>query len=107
MSGQHLTSRAALVTIFMLIAAVALPRSPMRAQTSTCTVNYTRQNDWGSGFTANVVMTNTGAAAINGWTLTWTFPGNQQISNLWNASYTQSSASVSVTDAGWNATIGA
>jgi hypothetical protein len=74
---------------------------------ATCTVNYSIANDWGSGFTANVIITNTNSTAINGWTLTWTFPGNQTITNLWNGTYTQSGTSVSVTNMSYNATIGA
>ncbi|MBN1311572.1 MAG: cellulose binding domain-containing protein [Anaerolineae bacterium] len=108
MSRRQLALRAMLVVItIVLVTAIALPRSSMQAQSLACSVDYTRQNDWGSGFTANVVITNNGSSAINGWTLTWTFPGNQQIVHLWNGSYTQSGASVSVSNAGWNGTIGA
>jgi cellulase/cellobiase CelA1 len=70
-------------------------------------VTYAIQNDWGNGATVNVTIRNNGTSAINSWTLTWTFPGNQRITNLWNGSHTQSGASVSVRDATWNATIGA
>jgi endoglucanase len=85
-------------------------RTPTRTVTATqppgatCTVAYS-MNDWGSGFTANVVITNNSSTAVNGWTLTWTFPGNQKITNLWNGSYTQSGTSVSVTNLGYNANI--
>jgi cellulase/cellobiase CelA1 len=70
-------------------------------------VTYNLPNDWGNGFTADVTIKNNGATAINGWTLTWTFAGNQTITNLWNGTYTQSGAAVSVTNASFNATIGA
>jgi xyloglucan-specific exo-beta-1,4-glucanase len=90
-------------------------RTPTRTNTpsitptggATCTVAYANQNDWGSGFTANVVITNNSAAAINGWTLTWTFPGNQTITNLWNGTYTQTGAAVSVVNLGYNNIIAA
>ncbi|MBN1313421.1 MAG: glycoside hydrolase family 3 C-terminal domain-containing protein [Anaerolineae bacterium] len=72
-----------------------------------CSVDYVIQNDWGSGATVSVTVRNNGTSIINGWTITWTFPGNQQITNLWNGSYSQSGASVSVSNANWNATIGA
>ncbi|MCL6590506.1 MAG: glycoside hydrolase family 9 protein [Firmicutes bacterium] len=68
-------------------------------------VNYVIQNDWGSGATINVNITNNTITAVNGWTLAFTFPGNQTITNLWNGTYTQSGASVSVKDAGFNANI--
>jgi cellulase/cellobiase CelA1 len=71
----------------------------------TCEVDYTPANDWGSGATISVDVINNASSPINGWTLAWTFPGNQQITNLWGGSYGQSGASVAVTDAGWNGTI--
>jgi endoglucanase len=65
-------------------------------------VTYTIVNDWGNGATVNVTIINNGTAAINGWTLDWTFPGNQKISNLWNGGYTQSGTSVAVTNLSYN-----
>jgi cellulase/cellobiase CelA1 len=70
-------------------------------------VSYVIQSDWGVGATINVTIKNNSAAAVNGWTLAFTFPGNQTITNLWNGTYTQSGASVSVKDAGYNGVIGA
>src|SRR5699024_3824896 len=42
---------------------------------------------------------------INDWTLEWEFPGNQQVSNSWSASLTQSGQNASATSAGHNASI--
>jgi cellulase/cellobiase CelA1 len=70
-------------------------------------VNYDDSNDWGSGFVANVTITNNGSSAINGWTLAFTFSGNQDITNLWSGVLTQSGANVLVGDAGYNSTINA
>ena len=64
------------------------------------------RNDWGSGATVDVTIRNHSSSAINGWTLTWTFPGNQQIVHLWNGVYVQNGRSVSVSNASWNGTIG-
>ncbi|MCL6589611.1 MAG: cellulase family glycosylhydrolase [Firmicutes bacterium] len=83
---------------------VATP-TPTTRSTGGYVVAYVIQSDWGSGATINVTITNNTAAAVNGWTLAFTFPGNQTITNLWNATYTQSGASVSVKDAGFNANI--
>jgi O-glycosyl hydrolase len=63
-------------------------------------VTYTISNDWGSGATINVTIKNNTTAAVNGWNLAWTFPGNQTISSLWCGTYTQSGASVTVSDGG-------
>ncbi len=70
-----------------------------------CRVSYTTASEWPGGFVANVVITNTGAAAINGWTVKWTFPGDQKITNAWSASTSQSGASVTATNASYNGTI--
>jgi hypothetical protein len=70
--------------------------------TSTCRITYSNVNDWGSGFTGNVVITNNGSSAINGWTLIWSFGGNQTITNLWSGSYTQTGQSISVTNLSYN-----
>ena len=72
---------------------------------ATCEVDYVISNDWGSGATISVDVINNAASSVNGWTLEWTFPGNQEITNLWGGSYTQNGAEVDVTNASWNATI--
>ena len=50
---------------------------------------------------------NTGSTPINGWTLTWTWSGNQQMIQAWNSNYTQSGKNVTLTNAAWNPTINA
>jgi hypothetical protein len=105
MSRRQLALRIMLITGAVLVGAIAL-RPPVQAQTSTCEVAYNVRGEWNTGFTADVTIKNTGAAAINGWTLAWTFPGSQRITYLWSGSYTQSGAAVSVTNAGYNGSIG-
>jgi cellulase/cellobiase CelA1 len=71
------------------------------------TLSIRIQSQWQDGFVADVTIRNAGASAINGWTLAWTFPGNQRITNMWNATTTVPSTgpAISATDAGWNRTI--
>ncbi|GII77377.1 hypothetical protein Sru01_23590 [Sphaerisporangium rufum] len=69
-----------------------------------CRVGY-RADSWGNGFTANVTVTNTGAAAVNGWTVTWTWPGDQRVTNAWNATVTQSGAQATARNVSYNAAI--
>ena len=78
--------------------------SPSTAALS-CTAAYSVTNSWAGGFQAQIVLTDTGSSAISPWTLTWTFPGDQQISSLWDASYTQSGEQVTATAESYNATI--
>lgn len=70
---------------------------------SACAVSY-QLDQWTGGFTAQVQVTNN-SAALNGWTVTWTFSGNQQITSAWNAQITQSGAAVTAHDAGYNASV--
>ncbi|MCB2357828.1 cellulose-binding domain-containing protein [Clostridium estertheticum] len=74
---------------------------------SSVEVIYTIGNDWGSGSTINVTIKNNGTTAINGWTLSWTQPANQTNSNMWNATYSTSSSSISVKNMSYNAVIAA
>jgi cellulase/cellobiase CelA1 len=62
-------------------------------------------NDWGSGATVSVAIKNIGTTAVNGWSLVWNFSGNQKISQMWNASYTQNGTKVTVTNKVYNSTI--
>jgi O-glycosyl hydrolase len=69
-----------------------------------CRVTY-QPNQWPGGFTANVTIANTSTTAINGWTLTFTFPGDQKITSTWSGTSTQNGANVSVTNVGYNGSI--
>lgn len=71
---------------------------------ASCVISYT-QNDWGSGATVNIVINNPTTTAINNWTLAWSFPGNQTITNLWNGAYTQTGQAVSVSNLSYNGSI--
>jgi hypothetical protein len=71
---------------------------------ASCRVSYV-PNTWPGGFTANVTITNTGPATVNAWTLTFAFPGSQQVTNAWNATVTQSGAAVTARNVGYNGTI--
>jgi hypothetical protein len=87
----------ALVSL-LLPAAVALPAA--HGATAVCSVNYT-VNQWAGGFTADVKVTNLGAA-LNGWRLQWTYGGDQKVTSAWNAQVTQSGANVTAVNAAYN-----
>lgn len=70
-----------------------------------CKVTYAVTSDWGAGFVTNVTIANTGNRSVNGWTLAWTFGGNQHITNLWNGALAQNGAAVRVTNLSYNASI--
>ncbi|WBC08419.1 cellulose binding domain-containing protein [Micromonospora sp. WMMA1947] len=65
---------------------------------SSCAVRFDDDNDWGNGYVANVEVVNTGAKAVDGWTLTWTWPTAwQQVSSGWSATWDQQGRTVRVT----------
>jgi mannan endo-1,4-beta-mannosidase len=74
----------------------------------TCRVAYT-VHDWGGAdvFTASVTITNTGQSAINGWTLAFSFPAGQRLTDSWSANWSQPAggANVTATNMPWNSTI--
>lgn len=63
------------------------------------------EHTWTGGATVNVTITNNGSSTVNGWTATWTFTGDEKITSMWNATYTQSGSSVTARNASWNGTI--
>jgi hypothetical protein len=73
----------------------------------TCHVTYTRNSEWGGGFTAQVTIANTGTTAINGWSLTFTYPGDQKVTSNFNGGFSQSGENVTLTNASYNGTIAA
>jgi hypothetical protein len=70
----------------------------------SCQITYV-PNEWQGGFTANLTVTNTGTSTINGWTVRFSFPGDQKVTSAWNATVTQSGTAVTATNAGYNGTI--
>lgn len=71
----------------------------------TCGVDYRVVQDWGSGFQGEIVISNTGAAALNDWTLAFTFTAGQTISQMWGGTPAQNGGTVTVTPADWSRTI--
>ena len=57
---------AALVAAFGLAVAGGAEAVPAAAAASSCAAAYSVPTDWGSGFTANLTITDNGTAAITG-----------------------------------------
>lgn len=62
-------------------------------------------NAWNTGLTTSITITNTGTAAVNGWSLAFTLAAGQTIVSGWSASYTPTSGTVTATNAGYNGTL--
>lgn len=71
-----------------------------------CTVDYKVQNQWDSGFTTAVTVTNN-AAAKSSWSVKWSYAGNQTVTSGWNAKISQSGKTVTAANESYNGTLGA
>ncbi|RDG39106.1 glycoside hydrolase family 6 protein [Streptomyces corynorhini] len=101
-------TRTAVLAAFALVAGVAGTTTalggPASAAAAGCTVDYKIQSSWSGGFSADVAVTNTGDA-VSSWKLEWSFAGNQQVTQGWNSTLTQSGTAVSATNVAWNGTL--
>jgi hypothetical protein len=91
----------------------SLPSSPATftvppPANASCAVHYAVSNSWPGGFGATITLTNRATTAINGWTLTFTWPAaGEGVQSGWNGTWSQTGQNVTVTSASWNATIAA
>src|SRR5689334_14088823 len=95
---------AILATATVLLSAAAVSSAGSASAAAGCRVAYTVSSQWPGGFGAAVAVTNLGDP-VSGWTLTFSFPAGQTITQLWNGTSSQSGAAVTVRDAGYNAAI--
>ena len=79
--------------------------TPTPSGSSACSVHYVVQNQWPGGFTTNVTISITGSSAINGWTLRFTFPASQAVTQGWNGTFSQQGEQVTVQNMSYNGSI--
>src|SRR5580704_17814795 len=82
----------------------AVAAAPANAATG-CTVAYTVQSQWNTGFSASVSITNMGSP-ITSWTLGYSCSGDQTLAQGWSGNWSQSGENVTVTNASWNGSLG-
>jgi mannan endo-1,4-beta-mannosidase len=80
-------------------AAGTLPPAP----TPPCEVRYRVHGQWRDGFVAQVWLTNTGDATIDGWQAGWWFEDGQELSRAWGVDASQDGPLVTADNARWNA----
>lgn len=102
-------TRTALLAAFALLAsgtgtAVAAVPPDAGPAAVPCTVDYKVQNQWDSGFTAAVTVTNH-TAAKSSWAVKWSYAGNQKITSGWNANLSQSGNAVTAANESYNGTL--
>ncbi len=71
-----------------------------------CSVHYSGSS-WTGGLTVGITINNISSLPIQGWTLTFTFGGDQQVTAGWNATWSQTGENVTARDVGYNDIIAA
>ncbi|GGZ04818.1 glycoside hydrolase family 6 protein [Streptomyces poonensis] len=104
------STRTALLASLALVAGTAgtalaaVPSGDVGTAAVPCTVDYKVQNQWNTGFTVAVTVTNN-SAAKSSWALKWSYAGNQKVTSGWNAKITQSGAAVTATNESYNGSL--
>jgi hypothetical protein len=78
---------------------------PVADSSAALTASYQTGTSWGTGYTGQYTITNGGAAAVSGWTLSFELPAGTSLSSLWNGSDTVSGNKVTVTADSWDSGI--
>ncbi|HEX5082156.1 MAG TPA: DUF1800 family protein [Blastocatellia bacterium] len=93
------------LAILLIAGSVGELKKTRGQSTSICNGAYQETTFWPTGFQGEVTVINNGPA-INGWTVTFTFPTTTQtVTELWNGVYTQTGQTVTVSNASYNAIV--
>ncbi|MFG1655823.1 cellulase family glycosylhydrolase [Micromonospora chersina] len=77
------------------------PNPTTPAPTGGCTATYKQVNAWQGGFQGELTVKNSGTAALNPWSATWTWPSGVTLASGWNATVTQSGTTVTAAAPTW------
>jgi hypothetical protein len=72
------------------------------APLSACAATFVVDNRWSGGFASTVTVRNVGTEPIDGWRVSWRWPGDQRIGAIWNGVAEGSGADVTVRNASYN-----
>jgi hypothetical protein len=102
--GAHRPVAALAALVLTTTGAAALALSRPAAAAGRCRVAYGITDAWPGGFTASVSITNLGAP-ITSWTLAFTLPGDEAVTQHWTAAYSQSGQNVTASNVSYNAAL--
>ena len=89
------------------VSASPSPSASTPAGGAGCTATYQIISQWVGGFQGSVNVTNASTAASSAWTATFTFANGQQVTQSWNTTLSQSGATVTAHNAGYNGSLAA
>jgi len=88
-----------------LLPCTPTPTTPNPIPPLPCFASYTVLSEWPGAFQGQVTIRHALPTTLTAWQVRWSFTGGQRINQLWNGSYTQTGADVTVTNLNWNASV--
>ncbi|WBB81228.1 cellulose binding domain-containing protein [Micromonospora sp. WMMD882] len=73
--------------------------------TSTCEASAVIGSSWNGGFVATITVRNVAAGTLDGWRVSWRWPGDERIQSLWGAVAEPGADVVAVRNAPYNGTL--
>ena len=98
---------AALVLTLPLCVGVIVAAGPAANAQTGCSASYSTESQWSGGFVAQVTVNDTGTTALTGWTVTFSFGGDQVVTSSWSTSLSQSLEYVTASNASYNGSVAA
>jgi poly(3-hydroxybutyrate) depolymerase len=80
--------------------------SPTPVPTDACSATTRVVNSWSDGWQGEVAV-RAGTAPINGWTVNWTSPAGQNLTQLWDGVRSGTGSTVTVHNESWNGSVAA
>src|SRR5579884_493092 len=77
------------------------PSASSSGSSGGCTATWSVSSSWSGGFQLGFTVT-AGGKAISGWNVGYSWPGSQTITQIWNATETQSGAAVTASNLSYN-----
>jgi endoglucanase len=98
---------AALLPALTLCLGLMVASGTTASAATSCSATYTTESAWSGGFVGSVTVNDTGTTALTGWTVTFSFGGDQQVRGSWNTSLTQSLGYVTASNLSYNGSVAA
>lgn len=79
--------------------------SARTAPLPVCAATAMVGNEWSGGFVATVTVRNVGDETLDGWRVSWRWPGDERFLAVWNGVVEGSGADVTIRNASYNGTL--
>lgn len=75
------------------------------SSSASASCQYVVSNEWNTGFTGVIRVTNSGTAPVTGWNVAWQYAAGDRITSSWNATLTGANP-YTATNLDWNGALG-